>query len=68
MNTNDLIDAVSRTFPTFGGGKSSDWNPITRALMNQPPIFAAGVSVSEVVDFIINYLADHEYVIEKKDP
>jgi len=43
---------VGQRFRTFGGGRSSEWNPIAAALADQPPQFAAGVDVRAVVRFI----------------
>lgn len=49
----EIITAkIGDRFRTFGGGKDSDFNPITKALKDSPMQFAAGVSVSEVVNFI----------------
>ncbi len=49
-----IIERVTRSFRSFGGGKTSDWgNPISRALKDQPPQFAAGVDIGQVVDFIM---------------
>lgn len=49
----EITRRVGETFPTFGGGKGSDWNPIAAALKDKPLQFAAGVDVEEVVKFIV---------------
>lgn len=52
-----LIRAVCANFRTFGGGQEPAWgNPIAAALKNEPPTFAAGVDVREVVDYIVRIL------------
>lgn len=47
-----LIGEVSRRFKTFGGDRAAGGNPIAAATEGEPPIFALGVDVGEVVDFI----------------
>ena len=44
-----LIDFVARAFPSFGGGRTSDSNPVAMALKDKPPMFVAGQDISEVV-------------------
>ena len=53
MNTDELTELVCENFATFGGGKSNDWNPISIALKDHRPQFAAGVYVRNVVAFIL---------------
>jgi hypothetical protein len=52
-----LIDAivrdVTRQFRTFGAGQTSEYNPLVNALKDHEPMFAAGVDVREVVEFVI---------------
>lgn len=50
---NTLVNKVGQQFRTFGGGRDSEYNPITHALKDQPPSFAAGVDVREVVEFVL---------------
>ena len=48
----EIRAAIGKTFPTFGGGKGSDFNPIAAALKDKPLQFAAGVDVLSVIMFI----------------
>ncbi len=50
--TGDLAAIVAANVRSFGGGRVSDWNPITSALKDQSPQFAGGVDIKEVVEFI----------------
>jgi hypothetical protein len=52
-----IVSAVAARFRTFGGGKVNPSNPISVALENKPPQFAAGVDIAEVVEFIVNEIA-----------
>lgn len=53
-NQIDIVtERVATAFPTFGGGKTSNWNPIANALVDKPPQFAAGVHVRTVVEFVV---------------
>lgn len=45
----DIVAAIAQRFNTFGGGKSTTGNPISEALKDREPSFAAGVSVKQVV-------------------
>ena len=47
------VSKVGNNFRSFGGGKGSDWNPVAAALKDNPLQFAAGVDVSDVVDFVL---------------
>lgn len=50
----EIIAAVSMRFNTFGGERKSDpFNPITVWAEGQPATFALGVSVEDVVRFVI---------------
>ena len=51
---NDITAKVAKQFRCFGGGKAVVGNPISFALANEPPSFAAGVIVEEVVTFVSN--------------
>lgn len=53
IDRDTIVKEVQNNFRTFGGGKSSDWNPVAAALSERNLCFAAGVDVKEVVDFII---------------
>ncbi len=52
----ELVKKVSANFPSFGGGMGSQWNPLAEALKDVEPQFAAGVDISQVVEFIIKEL------------
>ena len=53
FNIPQIVKDVARAFPSFGGGKTSEFNPITAALKDREPMFAAGVSIEAVVNFIL---------------
>ena len=49
-----IVAETAANFRGFGGGKKSSWgNPISAALKGEPPMFAAGVDVEEVVRFVL---------------
>lgn len=47
-----IVAAVSNCFATFGGGRGNGFNPLAEALKDKPPMFAAGVDVRNVVNFV----------------
>ena len=48
-----IVDYVAARTRTFGGGKNGNgFNPITAALSDRDPMFAAGVDVGEVVELV----------------
>lgn len=48
-----LVEMVSRSFRSFGGGAGSESsNPIAQALKDSAPQFAAGVDIRGVVQFV----------------
>lgn len=49
----EIAGHVAAAFRTFGGGKVTFGNPISHALRDEPPAFAAGVSVRDVVEFVL---------------
>ena len=51
-----VVELVSRSFCTFGGGRVVTGNPIAHALKDHPPQFAAGVDVEDVVRSVISYV------------
>ena len=64
----DVVALTSVKFPTFGGGKVSSWgNPIAHALKDEPPQFAAGVDVREVVEFIAEAIRKIDNVPHKEE-
>lgn len=48
-----IVRLTAKRFPSFGGGKISAGNPISHALKNAPPTFAAGVDIEQVVSFVL---------------
>ncbi len=48
-----IVEAVPSKFRTFGGGRTSEWNPLAAALKDMPLQFAAGVDVRDVVEFVV---------------
>lgn len=49
----DIVAIIAHEFRSFGGGKVSEWNPISIALKDSPPQFAAGVGIKEVSERVI---------------
>lgn len=49
-----IVKGVAANFRTFGGGQVTESNPISLALKDSPPQFAAGVDVEEVVRFVVS--------------
>ena len=55
-----ITDLASRRFRSFGGGSVSPDNPISHALKDRPPQFAAGVDIQKVVEFVVEHLKGME--------
>jgi hypothetical protein len=53
-----LVESVANAFPSFGGGKGSNFNPIAETLKDHDPQFAAGVDIAAVVEYIVNAVVD----------
>ena len=57
VRVDTITELVSRNFRTFGGSRDAKNepapNPIAIALQGQPPCFAAGVDVRDVVKFVL---------------
>ena len=49
----EIIAEITAEYRTFGGGQDSQWNPLAAALKDDPPQFAAGVDVEDVVRSVI---------------
>lgn len=49
----ELVVKTRLKFPSFGGGLYTDYNPISIALRNKNPQFAAGVDIEEVIKFVV---------------
>lgn len=54
MSEDEIVKAVAESFPTFGGGRGSEWNPVAEALKDNQPTFAMGVDVRAVVQFVLS--------------
>ncbi len=48
-----IVAQVAAAYPSFGGGKVTMGNPISAALKDKPPVFAAGVDINQVVRFVL---------------
>lgn len=55
----EITQAIAQRFPSFGGNKTNNWNPIAAALADKPPQFAAGVDIETVVEFVVNEFFSH---------
>lgn len=54
-----IVRYVAANTRSFGGGKVSAWNnPISAALRDYPPQFAAGVDIGEVVDLVFKAIEE----------
>lgn len=51
--TEQITIACANKFRSWGGGKTSDYNPIVNALSGGPLEFAAGVDIKDVVSFVL---------------
>jgi hypothetical protein len=49
----DITALVAANFRSFGGGQTSQWNPIVNAMKDKPVQFAGGVDIKDVVEFVI---------------
>lgn len=52
MTTDRIIALIGQHFRTFGGGRDGYDNPCAAAMKDKPLMFAAGVSVKDVVRFV----------------
>jgi hypothetical protein len=55
-----LTKMVTQKFATFGGGQKSDTNSLFNAFSEQPPVFALGVDVGDVVRFVLKNIERKE--------
>lgn len=53
----DIVTLTAHRFNTFGGGKRVEGNPLASAMIDSEPAFFAGVSVKDVVMFVIEQAA-----------
>lgn len=52
-----IVAVTARVFPSFGGGRvSNGYNPLADALKDREPMFAAGVDIRQVVEFVASKL------------
>jgi hypothetical protein len=54
-----ITQEIARRFACYGEGTETGGNPIARTLAKQPPMFAFGVKVRDVVDAVLD-LAEEE--------
>ena len=59
-DTDTLVSELAKTFPSFGGGKVNDSNPLSIWMKDKPPMFAAGVDIEQVVRFILEKTATYK--------
>jgi hypothetical protein len=52
-NIDQIVRVIAQNFRCFGGGQFTEGNPLSVALQNNPPQFAAGVDVRDVVLFVL---------------
>ena len=64
---NQLTESTWLAFPSFGGGRTSDYNPLVNAMKDKPPSFAAGVDIREVVLHIMSHLGRMSAGLENSD-
>ena len=48
-----ITQIIGRKFRSFGGGQTSNWNPIVNATKDDPLQFAAGVDIKSVVKAVL---------------
>jgi hypothetical protein len=49
-----IVQQVANCFNVFGGGRGDDGaNPLAAMLKDKPPMFALGVDVRAVVEFVL---------------
>lgn len=49
-----ITEMIADRFGTFGGGRPpTPGNPVSAALKDRPLVFAAGVDVADVVQFVL---------------
>jgi hypothetical protein len=53
---NVLITELVRRFPTFGGGEITPGNPVSYALKDEEPQFAAGIEIGHVIDILLGLI------------
>lgn len=48
-----IVEQVANKFRCFGGGRGNASNPMTHWTKDEPPMFALGVDVRMVVDYVV---------------
>lgn len=53
-----IVKDVTACFRTFGGGRTdgAEYNPLVAIMKDHDPVFAAGVDVRKVVEFVATAL------------
>lgn len=49
-----ITQIIGRKFRSFGGGQTSNYNPMVNALKDNPLQFAAGVDIKSVVKAVLS--------------
>ena len=62
MQVETIVAVIASEFASFGGGKSNQFNILSVALQNHPPMFAAGVDIKAVTERIMQLLG-YEVVV-----
>lgn len=62
-----IVRIAAQRFPSFGGGKAREGNPLSLVLKNEPPAFAAGVSIEQVVRFVLTKRDQLVYAQHRKN-
>ena len=57
---NAIVHYVASRTNTFGGGRVTEGNPLSHALKDHPPSFAAGVPVRDVVSVVLRAIEELE--------
>lgn len=48
-----IVEQAAAAFPSFGGGRVSDFNSVTHWTKDKSPMFAPGVDIRSVVRFVL---------------
>ena len=52
-NNQDITAIIASEFRCFGGGRTSNFNPLVNAMTDHAPSFALGVDVQDVVNRVV---------------
>ncbi len=64
-NNQDIAAIIASEFRCFGGGRTSNFNPLVNALAGEAPSFALGVDVQDVVDRVVElFIEAREYATD----